>query len=77
MEYKCLCCDKNYQQKFVEKLKNNLLRPTHFPTRITFYFSLRKGFYHYEYMDDWEKVIETSLPEKDIKHTGKYHNFYV
>ena len=21
IEYKCLCCNKNYQQKFVEKLK--------------------------------------------------------
>ena len=26
---------------------------------------LRKGFYPYEYMDDWEKFIETTLPEKE------------
>ena len=26
---------------------------------------LRKGIYLYEYMDDWEKYNETSLPEKD------------
>ena len=25
---------------------------------------LKKGAYSYEYMDDWEKVDETSLPEK-------------
>ena len=25
---------------------------------------LRKGVYCYEYMDDWEKFNETSLPEK-------------
>ena len=27
--------------------------------------SLRKGLYHDECMDDWEKIDETSLPEKD------------
>ena len=26
---------------------------------------LRKGIYPYEYMDDWEKFNETSLPEKE------------
>ena len=26
---------------------------------------LRKGVYLYEYMDDWEKFNETSLPEKE------------
>ena len=26
---------------------------------------LRKGVYHYEYMDDLEKFNETSLPEKE------------
>ena len=26
---------------------------------------LRKGVYHYKYMDDWEKLNETSLPEKE------------
>ena len=25
---------------------------------------LKKGVYSYEYMDDWEKIDETSLPEK-------------
>ena len=58
IEYKCLCCNKNYQPKSVEKLNNNLLIPTNFRTWITVYF-LRKGFYHYEHMDDWEKFIET------------------
>ena len=24
-----------------------------------------KSFYFYEYMDDWEKLTETSLPEKE------------
>ena len=26
---------------------------------------LRKGVYSYEYMDEWEKVNETSLPKKE------------
>ena len=26
---------------------------------------LRKGVYSYEYMDDWEKFSETSLPENE------------
>ena len=26
---------------------------------------LRKGVYLYEYMDDWEKFNETTLPEKE------------
>ena len=26
---------------------------------------MRKGVYPYEYMDDWEKFNETSLPEKE------------
>ena len=26
---------------------------------------LRKGIYSYEYMDDWEKFNETTLPEKE------------
>ena len=26
---------------------------------------MRKGVYSYEYMDDWEKFSETSLPEKE------------
>ena len=31
-----------------------------------FILMLRKGVYSYDYMDDWEKVDETSLPEKKI-----------
>ena len=31
---------------------------------------LKKGAYSYEYMDDWEKVDETSLPEKYKFHSN-------
>ena len=32
---------------------------------ISLFFLLRKGVYPYEYMDDWGKFNETSLPEKE------------
>ena len=34
---------------------------------------LWKGVYSYQYMDDWEKFNETSLPEKEefCRHLGK------
>ena len=67
IEYKFLCCSKNYQHKFDEKLKELFFN--------TFKFSnynnnkcislLRKGVYPFGYIDDWEKFNETSLPEKD------------
>ena len=33
--------------------------------RNKFVFLLRKGVYHYEYMDSWERFNETSLPPKN------------
>ena len=67
MEHKCLFCNKNSQKKFDIKLKkrfsitykcsNNDLNK--------FVLLLRKGVYPYEYVDDWEKFNETSLPEKE------------
>ena len=66
-KYKCLCCNKSYKFKFDEKLKERFF--------ITYKFFkhdnnksvllLQKGVYPYEYMDDWEKFNETSLPEKE------------
>ena len=32
----------------------------------TFILFLQKGVYPYEYMDDWEKLNEISVHEKDI-----------
>ena len=65
IEYECLCCNKSYQQKFHENSKRKIFR------HIQIYYDdiksillLRKGVYPYEYMSDWEKFNETSLPEK-------------
>ena len=60
IEYKCLCCSKNYQQKFYEKLKERVFKTYKFsnPDNNKFYLLLRKGVYPYKYMDDWEKFNE-------------------
>ena len=66
IEYKCLCCNKNYQQHFDEKLKERFFNTYKFSNHNNnmFILLLRKGFYPYEYIDDWEKFNETSLPGK-------------
>ena len=62
-----MCCNKNYQHKFDEKLKEGFFN-THkvsYHGNNKFISLLRRGVYPYEYMDDWEKFNETSLPEKE------------
>ena len=78
MKYKCLCCNKNYQHKFNEKLKEKSLNTYKFfnHNNNKFILSLRKGIYSYEYMDDWKKFNET-LPEKeDPLQLLKYGRYY-
>ena len=67
IEYKCLCCNNIYQEKFDEKLKERYFNAPKFSNHDNNKFDLllQKGFYPYEYMDDWEKFYETSLPEKE------------
>ena len=67
IEYKCLCCNNNYQQKFDEKLKELIFNTYKFSTHGNnkFILLLQKGLYPYEYMDDCERFNETSLPEKE------------
>ena len=54
-EYNCLCCNKNYQQKFDEKLKQRFFNTYKFSNHSNNKFALilQKGFYPYEYIDDW------------------------
>ena len=66
IEYKFLCCSKNYQRKFDEESKERFFNTHNFSNHDNkkFILFLRKGVYIYEYMDNSEKFNETSLPEK-------------
>ena len=59
--------NKNCKIKFNEKLKERFFNTSKFSNNDNnkFVLLLWKGVYRYEYMDDWEKYNETSLPEKD------------
>ena len=61
-----MCCKKNYQQKFDENLKERFFNTYKFSNHDNnkIILLLRKNVYPYEYMDDWEKINETSLPGK-------------
>ena len=66
LEYKYLCYNKIYQHKFDKMLKerfNKYKFSNH--DKSKFISLLRKGAYPFEYMDDWEKLNETTLPEKE------------
>ena len=67
IEYKCLCCNKNYQHKFDAKLKEQFFKVYKFfnHNNNKFILLLQKGVYPYKYMGDWEKFNETSLPVKE------------
>ena len=57
-----LCCNKNYQQKFDETLKEQFFNTYNFSNHDNNRFILlwRKIVYSYEYMNDWEKCCEIS-----------------
>ena len=66
IKYKCLSCNKDYSNRFNEKLKKKFINTFNFSNNNInkFILLLRKGVYPDEYMDDWEKFNETTLPEK-------------
>ena len=67
MKYWCLSCNKIYQGKFDEKFKEKFFNAYKFSSHDNskFILLLRKVVYPYEYMNDWEKFNETTLPEKE------------
>ena len=60
-------CNKAYQQKFDEQLKERFFYIYKFSNHDNdkCILLLQKGVYPFEYMDDWEKFNETTLPEKE------------
>ena len=67
IKYKFLSCNENYSNKIDEELKKRFKNTFKFSNNgiNKFILLLRLSVYPYEYMDDWEKFNETSLPEKE------------
>ena len=62
---KCLCCNKNYQQKFDKKLKERFFSTYTFSNHDNkFILLLRKGVYPLKYMGYWEKFNEVYCLKK-------------
>ena len=68
IEYKCLCCSKNYQNKFDETLEKQIFNTYKFSNHDNnqFILLLQKVVCPYEYTDNYEKFNEASLPGKKI-----------
>ena len=59
-EYKCLCCNKDYEQTFDEKLKERFFSTYKFSNHdnMKSILLLQTGVYANEYMDYWKKFNE-------------------
>ena len=62
-----LNCEQYYKKKFNKELINRFASTYEFCNKDLnkFILLLRKGVYPYEYMDNWERFNETSLPNKE------------
>ena len=67
IKYKCLPCNKNYSIKIDEESNKRFKNTFKFSNNDInkFILLLKKGLYPCEYMDDWEMINETALPEKE------------
>ena len=67
LEYRCLCCNRNYQKKINEHLKKQFSNTYRFSCHgiNKFILLLQKGVFPFEYMDDCEKCKVMLLLEKD------------
>ena len=67
VKYKCLSFYKDYSNKLDEKLKNRFKNTFKCSDNDInkFILLLRKSVYSHEYMNEEEKVNETTLPEKE------------
>ena len=65
--FRCFECKKNYEKDFNEELIKRFANIYEFCNGDInkFILLLRKGVSPYEYMDSWETLDETSLPDKE------------
>ena len=65
--FRCFSCKKNYEKEFNKELIKRLANIYNFGDNDLnkFILLLTKGVYPYEYMDNWERFDETSLPDKE------------
>ena len=62
--FRCFTCKKNYEKDFNKELIKRFANIYEF-CNGDLILLLRKGVYPYEYMDNWERFNETSLPNKE------------
>ena len=64
---KCFNCKQNYEKDFNKELIKRFASTYEFCNKNLnkLVLLLRKGIYPYEYMDNWERFDETSLPNKE------------
>ena len=65
--FRCFTCKKNYEKDFNKELIKRFANTYNFCNRDLnkFILLLRKDVYPYEYMDNWERLDETSLPDTE------------
>ena len=65
--FRCFECKKNYKKDFNKELIKRFANIYEFCNEgiNKFILLLRKGVYLYEYMDNWERFYEASLPDKE------------
>ena len=67
LSFRCFTCKKNYEKGFSKQLIKRFVNTYNFCDNVLnkFILLLRKGICPYEYMDNWERVYEISLPDKE------------